>query len=136
MKLRPIRTQRGASLITAIFLITALAAIAALMTRQSIHSTIETTNEYFSAQALYAAEAGVDRAAYDILFNGGDGQAADQSVPGAGAPAWYTTTVRSWTVDTGSTNQKTYYEVTSTGEAGGSAITPVVSRRLVVYIMP
>jgi hypothetical protein len=123
--------QRGASLITAVFLITALAAIAALMTRQTIHSTTETTNEYLSSQALYTAEAGVDRAVYDILYNAGTGVVTDQSIPGV--TAWFTTTVVSWPIDSGA---NTYYQITSTGEAGGTAATPVVSRQLVVYFMP
>lgn len=125
--------QRGASLITAIFIITALAAIAALMTRQTIHSTTETTNEYLSSQALYAAETGVDRAVYDILYNGGAGAGVitDASIPGVAA--WYTTTVVPWPIESGA---NIYYEITSTGEAGGTSVAPTVSRRLVVYFMP
>lgn len=63
------RPQTGASILTAIFLITALAVLGALMTKLTIMSSKETINEFYSAQALYAAESGNDWAAYHILNN-------------------------------------------------------------------
>lgn len=65
----PITSQRGASIISAIFLITALAVLGALMTKLTIMGSQETINEFYSAQALYAAESGTDWAAYHIINN-------------------------------------------------------------------
>ncbi|MCW8917317.1 MAG: hypothetical protein OQL08_00665 [Gammaproteobacteria bacterium] len=61
--------QGGASIIAAIFLITALAVLGALMTKLTIMSSQETLNEWYSTQALYAAESGADWAAYHIINN-------------------------------------------------------------------
>ena len=124
--------QRGASIITAIFLITALAVLAAAMTRMTIHSAIVTTDDYLAQQALYAAETGVDWAAYD-LASGNTGVTTDTATT---ANSWFTTTVNSWTIDTGSANERTYFEITSIGEAGGAAATPRVQRLVTVYFMP
>ena len=63
------KSQKGASILAAIFLITALAVLGALMTKLTIMSSQETINEFYSAQALYAAESGTDWAAYHILNN-------------------------------------------------------------------
>lgn len=61
------RYQHGASILTAIFLITALAVLGALMTKLTIMGSRETITEWYSAQALYAAESGTDWAAFHIL---------------------------------------------------------------------
>lgn len=66
---QPARTQHGASILAAIFLITALAVLGALMTKLTIMGSQETINEFYSAQALYAAESGTDWAAYHIIHN-------------------------------------------------------------------
>jgi Tfp pilus assembly protein PilX len=61
--------QRGAALISAVFLITALAVLGALMTKLTIISSKESIDEWYSTQALYAAESGADWAAYHIVNN-------------------------------------------------------------------
>lgn len=126
------KSQRGASIITAIFLITALAALAAAMTRMTTHSAIVTTDDYFASQALYAAESGVEWAAHDII-SGNTGTLTDSAVS---TNSWFTTSVTSWTIDSGSANQRTYYQITSVGEAGGSSSSPRVQRLVTVYFMP
>lgn len=126
------KRQRGTSIITAIFLITALAVLAAAMTRMTIHSAIVTTDDFLAQQALYAAESGVDWAAYNLI-SGGGGVTADTVVT---ANSWFTTRVSSWTIDTGSANQRTYFEIISIGEAGGTASTPRVQRMVTIYFMP
>jgi hypothetical protein len=57
------KRHSGASLLTAVFLITALALLGALMTRLMVLSSTETIQEWYAAQSLYAAESGVDWAA-------------------------------------------------------------------------
>ena len=126
------KRQQGASIITAIFLITALAALAAAMTRMTVHSAIVTTDDYLAQQALYAAESGVDWAAYDLIL-GNPGTTTDTVIT---TNSWFTTTVNSWTIDAGSANQRIYYEISSVGEAGGTAATPRVQRLVTVYFMP
>lgn len=127
--------QRGASLITAIFLITALATLAALMTRLNVHGSVVTVNEYFSARALSAAESGIDWAIYDIANNGSTGNSGGTVELEAGEDIWFNTTVQSWTIDTGSGNQRTYYLITSQGMAGGAAANPTVRRTLTLQFM-
>ncbi len=124
-----IKRQLGVSLITAIFLITALAVLAALMTHYMILGSKETINEWYSSQALVAAESGVDWAVYDILYAAGTGAVVD--APVTTGSSWFTTSVTSVTVAT-----KTEYTITSTGEAGGTAGNPLVQRQIVVKFMP
>ena len=124
--------QGGASIITAIFLITALAALAVAMTRMTVHNAIITAEDYLSQQALSAAESGVEWAAYDLI-SGNAGTTVDTAV---GGNSWFTVAVNQWVIDSGSANQRTYFEITSTGEAGGTAANPLVQRQVTVYFMP
>ena len=128
--------QRGASLITAIFIITALAALAAAMTRMTTHSAIDTAHELLSAQALYAAESGIDWAVYDILHGSGDGESDWRSLDGGST--WFGTEVDRWEITRSIDPDETepYYRITSTGAAGGSGpADPAVQRVLEVYFM-
>lgn len=127
--MKDLKRQTGVSLITAIFLITALAVLAAMMTRFLILGSEETLNEWYSAQALGAAESGVEWSVYDILYGGGSGAAVD--TPVTSGSSWFTTSVTSVTIGT-----KTEYTITSTGEAGGSAADPRVQRQIIVKFMP
>lgn len=120
--------QSGVSLITAVFLITGLALLAALMTRLTVMQSTETINEWYSAQALYAAEAGLDWAAQDLL-SGGTGVTNNTEV--TLNTSWVTTTVTSVTV-----GSKTLFTITSTGTAGGTSASPRVQRQLQVQFMP
>ncbi|MGD8588970.1 MAG: hypothetical protein PVG22_09095, partial [Chromatiales bacterium] len=58
--------QQGVSLITAIFLLVGMSALGLMMTRMLVTQSLQTTDEWFSAQALYAAESGVQYAAYRL----------------------------------------------------------------------
>jgi Tfp pilus assembly protein PilX len=127
--MKQIKRQSGVSLITAIFLITALAVLAAMATRFLILGSEETINEWYSGQALAAAESGVDWAAHDILYAGGSGSTVD--APVTAGSSWFTTSVTSVTI-----GPKTQYTITSTGQAGGSAANPRVQRQIVVIFMP
>jgi Tfp pilus assembly protein PilX len=124
-----IKRQSGVSLVTAIFLITALAVLAAMASRYVIMGSEETINEWYSGQALAAAESGVDWAVHDILYAAGSGSTVDASV--TAGTSWFTTSVTSLTI-----GPKTQYTITSTGEAGGSAANPRVQRQIVVIFMP
>jgi Tfp pilus assembly protein PilX len=127
--MKQIKRQSGVSLVTAVFLITALAVLAAMASRFLIVSSEETINELYSGQALAAAESGVDWAVHDILHSGGSGITVDSPV--TSGTSWFTTSVTSVTI-----GPKTQYTITSTGEAGGSASSPRVQRQLVVKFMP
>ncbi len=120
--------QRGASLVMAIFLITALAALGGLLTQLLVLGSEETLNEWYSAQALYAAESGVEWAARDIRA-GGAGSISNGVV--LADQAWMTTTVSPLTI-----GGQTLYTITSTGTAGGSVYSPRNQRRIVVQFMP
>jgi hypothetical protein len=123
------RGQRGASLVAAIFIITGLAALGAVLTQLMVLGSEETINEWYSAQALYAAESGVDWAVWDLTVNGGTGGSVDSPV--VSNQAWMSTTVA-----TVSINGRNLYTITSTGKAGGTAASPRAQRQLVVQFMP
>ena len=118
------KRQSGAALIAAIFVITGLAALGGLMTQFLILGTEETIDEWYSAQALYAAESGVE---WSVYRNGTAG--TDQSVA---TSAWFDVSVATTNFGGG----KTLYTITSTGKAGGTAASPRAQRQIVVQYMP
>lgn len=124
--------QKGASLITAVFLITALALLAALMTRLMVLGSTETINEWYSAQSLYAAESGVDWAAFQIATgaytNACPYNSGSQTVT---ANTSFSLTVTGCEIPIGG---RRLYQITSTGTTV-AAFGPV-QRRLVVQFMP
>jgi hypothetical protein len=124
------RGQRGASLIAAIFVITALLVLGGLMTQLIVLGSEETVNEWYSSQALYAAESGVDYAVWD-LTNGGGGVIVDGDV--ITNKAWMTTTVTTTSYNGGA---QLHYTITSTGEAGGTSGSPRAQRQIRVQYMP
>ena len=141
--MRFIRPQRGAALIAAIFVITALAGLGGLMTQRLMLSTEETINEWYSGQALAAAESGIQWAIWD-LANDTNGSSSPPS-PGTGVTAdsgdtnraitnssWMSTTV---TIETINTTYQTY-TITSVGKAGGTAANPRTRRQISVKYIP
>lgn len=123
-KTSPVR-QRGAALIAAIFVITALAALGGLMTQLLVLGSEETIDEWYSAQALYAAESGVEWS----IYNGGASNTDRVVVSGR---AWFDVNVAT----TNFAGGKTLYIITSTGKAGGTAANPRTQRQIVVQYMP
>ena len=117
--------QRGAALIAAIFVITALAALGGLMTQLLVLGSEETIDEWYSAQALYAAESGVEWSVY----NGGASNVNQVVVAGR---AWFDVSVTATNFGGG----KTLYIITSTGKAGGTMGSPRTQRQIVVQYMP
>jgi len=138
-KLRPLPCrQRGASIITAIFLITALAVLGALMTKMITMSSTETLSEWYSAQALYAAESGIDWAASTIETT----LVPAATCPSSAAPSTHSGSVitgRAW-FDTSITCTQIdafyLYSITSTGKAGGTSASPATQRQLQVIYSP
>jgi len=126
---KPVR-QRGVALIMAIFVITALAALGALMTQLLVLGSEETIDEWYSSQALYAAESGVDWAIWDLTVNGGTGTSTNSTV--VSGQVWMTTTVNTGIIN--GTNR--LYTITSTGTAGGTSGSPRTQRQIVVQYMP
>jgi type II secretory pathway component PulK len=121
--------QQGAALIAAIFVITALAALGGLMTQFLVLGSKETIDEWYSSQALYAAESGVEWAVWSLTVNGGSGVANNSTV--ITNRAWVSTTVASQMLSGG----RNLYTVTSTGTAGGSVNKPRAQRQIVVQFM-
>ena len=117
--------QRGAALIAAIFVITALAALGGLMTQLLVLGSEETIDEWYSAQALYAAESGVEWS----IYNGGASNTDRVVVAGR---AWFDVNV----VSTNYAGGKILYTITSIGKAGGTMGNPQTQRRIVVQYMP
>ena len=69
MMMHGLKRQKGVSIITAIFIITGLLVLGLLIARLMMMSSTTTINEWYSAQSLYAAEAGVDCAAYNAMYS-------------------------------------------------------------------
>jgi hypothetical protein len=127
--------QKGASLIAAIFVITALAALGGLMTQLLVLESEQSINEWYSAQALYAAESGVDWAAYQIE-SGAYGTACPYSSGSQDVvsnQAWFSVQVTACDVDIGG---QRLYRIESTGTAGGTTGNPRAQRRITVQYMP
>jgi len=124
-KTMPFR-QRGAALIAAIFVITALAALGGLMTQLLVLGSEETIDEWYSAQALYAAESGVE---WSVYKNGTGTGGGNETVT---STAWFEVSVATTNFGGG----KTLYVITSTGKAGGTATNPRTQRQIVVQYMP
>jgi hypothetical protein len=100
------------------------------MTQLLVVGSEETIDEWYSAQALYAAESGVDWAIWDLTVNGGTGASTNSTV--VNNQAWMTTTVSTLTIN-GTNN---LYTITSTGTAGGTSASPRTQRQIVVQYMP
>lgn len=142
------RRQSGVSLLTAVFLITALAVLGSLMTKLMVLSSVETIQEWQSAQALYAAETGIDWAAryieeqlYDPNFDGShlDTQCDPSTAPYTSPEqtliagrAWFSVSIYCQ----GNGAQLYLYHITSTGKAGGTAANPQAQRRLEMLFSP
>jgi len=126
----PSPRQHGAALIATIFIITALAALGGLLTQMLMLGSEETIDEWYSSQALYAAESGVDWAIWDLTVNGGTGTSTNSTV--LSGQVWMTTTVNTLTIN-GINN---VYTITSTGTAGGTSGNPRTQRQIVVQYMP
>lgn len=119
--------QRGVSLITAIFLLVAMSALGAIMTQMLVTQSLQTTDEWFSAQALNAAESGVQYAAYQLNHSDPPAcalVATDQSVT---EQSWFSIATRPKTL-----GAVAVCEIVATGKAGGSAIAPAVQRQIIV----
>lgn len=137
------RRQRGVSLIGAIFLITGLSLLGALLTRLLVINVEETMGEWYSAQAFAAAESGIDYAAYNVIY-------ATPACTGAGTVNndFYSGTVNNppaqglvyaaFSVDYECelVNGDPLYKFTVTGSAGESAGVIKAQRELEVHFMP
>ncbi len=123
--------QRGASIITAVFLITALALLGAMMARMMIIGSTETVNEWHSAQALYAAESGIDWAARYIEENNACSAHNTTGRTVVADRSWFDIEINCVQVDAFS-----LYTITSTGKAGGSSAAPTSQRTIQVSYSP
>ena len=120
-------SQCGVSLITAIFLLVGLSALGAAMTRMLVTESLQTTDEWLSARALYAAESGVQYAAYQLNRTSPATCNLTATDLQAGDGSWFSISTQSQTL-----GAVTVCEISATGKAGSSAVNPAVQRRIVV----
>lgn len=123
--------QRGASLVTAIFLITALAVLGAMMTRITTLDSAGTVNEWYSAQSLYAAESGIDWGARYIEDNNTCTPYSTSNRVVVTGRSWFDLNITCVSVDSFN-----LYTIISTGKAGGSSGSPMTQRELQVLYSP
>jgi len=121
---RGLRRQKGASLIAAIFVMTALLAIGTAMTQLMVLGSEESINEWYSAQALYAAESGAEWS----IYNGGVAGANQVVVSGR---SWFSVTLTA----TNFAGGNTLFTITSTGLAGESLANIRTRRRILIQYM-
>ena len=116
--------QQGVSLITAIFLLVGLSTLGAAMTQMIVTQSLLTTDAWLSSQALYAAETGVQYAAYRL--NRTSPATCNLSVTNntVGTDSWFSISASPGSVDA--------CEITATGKAGNSSASPAVQRQIVV----
>ncbi|NOR51481.1 MAG: hypothetical protein GQ470_02575 [Gammaproteobacteria bacterium] len=130
--LSPPHSSRGAALITAVFLITALASLGVAMTRFTIIGSEESINEWYSAQALYTAESGVFWSAYQIT-NSVSGDSADTALL---INSWFTTTTTLLTFPRNGGGTVDIWTIYSLGKTGNTAASPRVQRQITVQYIP
>lgn len=122
------RTQRGVSLVAAIFMLVALSTLGALLTVLLSSQSLTSVSDFYANQALYAAESAVHRAAFQIN-QGRDctaGNVTDQQLE-AGLQAWYSV---NGSID--SVNGHNLCRIVVTGMAGGSSANPISQRQITV----
>ena len=130
MKTHPKSRQRGVSIIAAVFIITGLLALGLLIARLMMMSSTTTLNEWYSAQAYYAAESGIDCAAYNAVYGtdicGGGSNACDASNCPDAQFLYATTVLNFGTVS--------HYQINSTGSANG--LYGPVQRQIITEFFP
>ena len=122
------------SLVTAAFLIAGLATLGALMVRLTVFGSQESLVDWHAAQALYAADSGLDWAMHRITFTSSapdcdDGDGSDLVV--VAGRAWFTVEAEDLGIP-----GLTLCRLTSTGKGGGSAAAPLATRQVVVTFEP
>ncbi len=128
--------QRGVSLIVAVFLITGLAVLGLLSTQTMVLSTAETVNEWYSTQALLAAESGIDWGANQVQRVLAPASTCPASATLYGGlnqtvisnKAWMSISIRC------KSDPILMYEITSTGTAGTGLFAS--QRRLTIQYSP
>ncbi len=125
--------QRGASVLVALFLITGLAILGAILVRLMVHGSTTGIDDWYSEQAFQAAESGVDWAAYQI---GSGTVGACDATPYTGTAALGDGSAFRVSVvctpDLG--NGRRLYTITSTGTH--SAALGDITRQIIVEYMP
>ena len=122
--------QKGVSIITAIFIVTGLLVLGLLIARLMMMSSTTTINEWYSAQSLYSAEAGVDCAAYNATYGAdicGNGTNACDAADCPDAQFVFTTDVLDF-------SGARRYMITSTGST--SALHGTVQRQISAEYFP
>lgn len=114
-RFRQVNRQCGVSLISAVFLITAIAVLAALMTKLLQLGTAKSIKEVGAVKVLAAADSAVSAAAYDIIHNDNCLTRTDIAVPvGDGSTAKYSAICLP-------TAQGNLYVISATGSNGSGA---------------
>jgi Tfp pilus assembly protein PilX len=119
--------QRGLSLITAVFLLVGLGLLGATMTRMMVTQSQQTIDTWYSSQALYAAESGVQYAAYALNRTSPAACSLTVTDSAVTAESWFSIATQPVTLGT-----LNVCEITATGKAGISAANPAVQRQIVV----
>lgn len=122
--------QSGISIIMAIVALLGLSLLGAMVAVLTSTQSENTVNEWFSAQALYAAESGIQASAYTINNSAGVCAAATTAGPvalQAGLNAWYTINSSVITI-----SGITLCQIVATGLAGGTAASPIAQRQITV----
>jgi MSHA biogenesis protein MshP len=125
--------QRGFSIVSAIFLLVALAALGAVMVTFSTVQHTTSAQDLQGARAYHAARAGIEWGVYQAVRGGG---ACSGAVPLGGSLATFTVNVvcTNSPVATEGGNSVTIVTITSTATEGAQGTTYYVERQMRVTV--
>jgi Tfp pilus assembly protein PilX len=115
------------SLITAVFLLVGLGVLGAVMARMIVTQSQQTIDAWYSSQALYAAESGVQYAAYQLNRSSPAACSLSLTDYEVSPGSWFSIATRPVTL-----GAVLVCQITATGKAGNAAANPAVQRQIVV----
>lgn len=119
--------QRGVTLIAAVFAVMGLAVLGLIAVQLMVVTSQQQIRSWNAEQSLYAAESGVDWAAWQINAQGTCAVASSDQVveTGTSVSAWFDITGVGVDID-----GRPVCRITATGKAGGSASSPDTTRQI------
>jgi Tfp pilus assembly protein PilX len=115
------------SLISAVFLLVGLGVLGAVMTRMMVTQSLQTIDAWYASQALYAAESGIQYAAYQLNRTSPATCSLTVTDNAVTSASWFSIVTQPVTLATIPVCQ-----ITATGKAGNGAANPAGQRQIVV----
>jgi len=123
-------SQRGFSIVSAIFLLVVLSALGAFMLTFSNVQQMTSAQDLQGSRAYQAARAGMEWGAYQVLRNSGSCNAGSNVALGGNLASFTLTVGCTKTVYTEGGNAVNLYQITSTASSGTVGSTTYIERQL------